>query len=137
MVTLERRLAGEPLMAEPQPRTTRLLRPRLGAARLRPRKVNRTQLAALEPCSATSFSLGGEVPVAGVEQLKHPRFVHRRATCREAAQAAVVEALRTVGLKAIPQRRKVRSETPRISAACLAQHTATGAPVNLGCARGI
>ena len=46
--------------------------------------------------------LGGEVPVAGVEQLKHPRhFVHRRATCREAAQAAIVETLRAFRLKAI------------------------------------
>ena len=46
--------------------------------------------------------LGGEVPVAGVEQLKHPyHFVHRGAPGREAAQAAVVETLRALRLVAI------------------------------------
>ena len=46
--------------------------------------------------------LGGEVPVAGVEQLKHPQhLVDRRAPGRDPAQAAIVETLRPVGLVAI------------------------------------
>ena len=62
--------------------------------------------------------LGGEVPVAGVEQLKHPHhFVHRRAPGRDPAQAAVVETLRALRLVAIAPAPKVRSDTPSTSAA--------------------
>ena len=77
--------------------------------------------------------LGGEVPVAGVEQLKHPRhFVHRRATCREAAQAAIVETLRAFRLKAIaPAPEGALRDAQDLRRLRLAQHTATGAPVNL------
>ena len=46
--------------------------------------------------------LGREVPVAGVEQLQHPRhLVHRRAPRREAAQAAVVETVGSLRLVAV------------------------------------
>ena len=51
--------------------------------------------------------LGGEVPVAGVEQRQHPRhLVHRRAPRRNPAQAAVVEtvgALRLVAIAPAPE----------------------------------
>ena len=71
--------------------------------------------------------LGGEVPVAGVEERKHPRhLVHRRAPRRDPAQAAVVQTLRAIGLTS-RQRRKVRSE-PRTSAA---SGRAQRAPINL------
>ena len=77
--------------------------------------------------------LGGEVPVAGVEQRQHPRhLVHRRAARREAAQAAVVETLRTVGLKAIPPAPEgALRDAQYLRRLRLAQHTATGAPVHL------
>ena len=46
--------------------------------------------------------LGGEVPVAGVEQRQHPQhLVERRAPGRDPAQAAVVETLRPIRLVAI------------------------------------
>ena len=49
--------------------------------------------------------LGGEVPVAGVEQLKHPyHFVHRGAPGRDPAQAAVVETLRALRLTGMESR---------------------------------
>ena len=55
-------------------------------------------------------------------QLNHPRhLVHRSAPRREPAHAEIVKTLRPVGLGAITQRRKVRSDMTSISdaSACL------------------
>ena len=49
--------------------------------------------------------LGGEVPVAGIEERKHPRhLVERGATRREAAQAAIVKTLRALHLTEMESR---------------------------------
>ena len=77
--------------------------------------------------------LGREVPVAGVEQLQHPRhLVRRRATCREAAQAAIVETLRAFRLVAIaPTPEGALRDTQNLRRLRLAQATPMGVPVNL------
>ena len=77
--------------------------------------------------------LGREVPVAGVEQLQHPRhLVHRRAPRREAAQAAVVETVGSLRLVAVaPAPEGALRDTQNLRRLRLAQATPMGAPVNL------
>ena len=77
--------------------------------------------------------LGGEVPVAGVEQLQHPRHLVRRgAPGREAAQAAVVETVGALRLVAIaPAPEGALRDTQNLRRLGLAQATPMGAPVNL------
>ena len=146
---VERRLAGEPLMPRAvlvhhhaRKRAAWALAPvRAAPGRRSPAPISLqgqphpvvAALAAVLRHQLLVEVLGGEVPVAGVEQLEHPRhFVHRRATCREAAQAAVVETLRAVRLKAIPPAPEgALRDAQDLRRLRLAQHTATGAPANL------
>ena len=110
--------------------------PRLGAARLRPwacKLSPQPVVAALEAVIGHQLLvevLGREVPVAGVEQLQHPRhLVHRRAPRREAAQAAVVETVGSLRLVAVaPAPEGALRDTQNLRRLRLAQATPMGAP---------
>ena len=77
--------------------------------------------------------LGGEVPVAGVEQLKHPsHLVHWRTPGRGPAQALVVETLRPFRLEAIaPAPEGPLRHTQYLRRLGLAQQPRPGPCINL------